>query len=74
MLSQTAVNPQMNVAVLFWKVTGISGPNYYFMNVDDLFRLNLDCDIRITPKTAQSQWTGEKMDDQLAVEGLLFRE
>jgi len=43
-------------------------------NVDRLFRLNLDSGIRITPKTAQCHWMGEKMDDQLAVEGLLFRE
>ncbi len=43
-------------------------------NVDDLFKLNDDRGIRITPKTAQSRWMGEKMDDQLAVEGLLFRE
>ncbi len=43
-------------------------------NVDELFRLNLERGIRITPKTAQSRWMGEKMDDQLAVEGLLFRE
>jgi Domain of unknown function (DUF222) len=43
-------------------------------NVDKLYRLNLDLGIRITPRTAQSRWMGEKMDDQLAVEGLLFRE
>jgi hypothetical protein len=30
--------------------------------------------IQITPKSAQSHWTGEIMDDQLAVEGLLFGE
>lgn len=27
--------------------------------------------IRITPKTAQSLWTGEKMDDGMALDGLL---
>ncbi len=43
-------------------------------NVENLRRLNLNFGIRITPKTAQSHWTGETMDDQLAVEGLLFRE
>ena len=30
--------------------------------------------IGITPKTQILNWLGEKMDDQLAVEGLLFRE
>lgn len=43
-------------------------------NVADLFRQNHDLGIRITPKTSQSHWMGEKMDDQMAVEGLLFRE
>jgi hypothetical protein len=43
-------------------------------NVDELFQLSHDRGIRITPKSAQSRWMGEKMDDQLAVEGLLFRE
>jgi hypothetical protein len=39
-----------------------------------LFKLNHNRGIRITPESSQSQWMGEKMDDQLAVEGLLFRE
>lgn len=43
-------------------------------NVDALFKLNHGRGIRITPKTSQSHWMGEKMDDQLAVEGLLFTE
>jgi hypothetical protein len=43
-------------------------------NVAELFELNHDRGIRITPVTSQSHWTGENMDDQLAVEGLLFRE
>jgi len=43
-------------------------------NADELFKLNQNRAIRITPKSPQSHWMGEKMDDQLAVEGLLFRE
>jgi hypothetical protein len=43
-------------------------------NVETLFALNERQCIRITPKTSQSHWMGEKMDDQMAVEGLLFRE
>jgi len=43
-------------------------------NAETLFSLNDSQCIRITPKTCQSRWMGEKMDDQLAVEGLLFRE
>jgi len=43
-------------------------------NADELFKLNQNRGIRITPKSSQSRWMGEKMDDQLAVEGLLFRE
>jgi len=43
-------------------------------NADELFKLNQNRGIRITPKSSQSHWMGEKMDDQLAVEGLLFRE
>jgi len=30
--------------------------------------------IHITPETTISKWCGEQMDDQLAVEGLLYRE
>jgi hypothetical protein len=43
-------------------------------NVHAVFELNQDRGIRITPKSSQSHWMGEKMDHQLAVEGLLFRE
>lgn len=43
-------------------------------NVDQIFSLNASNGIHITPKSSQSRWMGEKMDDQLAVEGLLFRE
>jgi len=43
-------------------------------NVEALFGLNHQRGIRITPKTSHSHWTGENMDDQLAVEGLIFRE
>ncbi|HKX56827.1 MAG TPA: HNH endonuclease, partial [Xanthomonadales bacterium] len=43
-------------------------------NVDSIFALNDKHGICITPKSSQSHWMGEKMDDQLAVEGLLFRE
>ncbi len=43
-------------------------------NVNTLFALNDKRAIRITPKSSQSCWMGEKMDDQMAVEGLLFRE
>jgi hypothetical protein len=43
-------------------------------NVDNIFALNDERGICITPKSSQSHWMGEKMDDQLAVEGLLFRE
>ncbi len=43
-------------------------------NVDELFNLNHQRCIQLTPKSSQSRWMGEKMDDQLAVEGLLFRE
>jgi hypothetical protein len=43
-------------------------------NADTLLHMNRESGIRITPKTSQSHWMGEKMDHQLAVEGLLFRE
>ncbi len=43
-------------------------------NVDALLGLNHEFGIRITPKSSQSAWMGENMDDQMAVEGLLFRE
>jgi hypothetical protein len=43
-------------------------------NAEELFKLNQSRGIQITPKSSQSHWMGERMDDQLAVEGLLFRE
>ena len=39
-----------------------------------LFTEHEQSGIHITPKTQIPNWLGEKMDDQLAVEGLLFRE
>jgi len=39
-----------------------------------LFSADEESGIRITPKTQIPNWLGEKMDDQLAVEGLLYRE
>jgi len=43
-------------------------------NVLALFTEHEQSGIHITPKTQTPNWLGEKMDDQLAVEGLLFRE
>jgi len=43
-------------------------------NVLALFTDHEQSGINITPKTQIPNWLGEKMDDQLAVEGLLFRE
>jgi hypothetical protein len=43
-------------------------------NVLALFTEHEQSGIRITPKTQIPNWLGERMDDQLAVEGLLFRE
>ena len=43
-------------------------------NVLALFTEHEESGIHITPKTQIPNWLGEKMDDQLAVEGLLFRE
>ncbi len=40
-------------------------------NFLSLFDTHAHRGIRITPKTAQSQWLGEKMDDDLAVLGML---
>jgi hypothetical protein len=40
-------------------------------NVFSLFATHAGSGIRITPKTAQSRWLGEKMDDDLAVLGML---
>ena len=43
-------------------------------NVLSLFTDHEQFGIHITPKTQIPNWLGERMDDQLAVEGLLFRE
>jgi len=43
-------------------------------NAESLFATHEENGIRITPESAQSRWLGEKMDDQLAVEGLIYRE
>ena len=40
-------------------------------NVLSLFEDHAGSGIHITPKTAQSQWLGEKMDDNLAILGML---
>ena len=40
-------------------------------NAWSLFEQHSECGILITPKTAQSLWLGEKMDDDLAVLGML---
>jgi hypothetical protein len=51
------------------------GPDTRFGgNVLALFTEHEETGIQITPKTQIPNWLGEKMDDQLAVEGLLFRE
>ena len=52
-----------------------TGPDRRFSgNVLALFTDHEQSGINITPKTQIPNWLGEKMDDQLAVEGLLFRE
>jgi hypothetical protein len=52
-----------------------AGPDRRFSgNVAALFTEHEESGIHITPKTQIPNWLGEKMDDQLAVEGLLFRE
>jgi hypothetical protein len=43
-------------------------------NVIALYTAHADSGIHITPETTQTLWHGEQMDDQLAVEGLLYRE
>jgi hypothetical protein len=40
-------------------------------NAWSLFEQHSESSIHITPKTAQSLWLGEKMDDDLAVQGML---
>jgi len=40
-------------------------------NVLSLFDTHAHCGIRITPKTAQSQWLGETMDDDMAIQVML---
>ena len=52
-----------------------TGPDTRFCgNALALFTEHEQSGIHITPKTQIPNWLGEKMDDQLAVEGLLFRE
>jgi hypothetical protein len=52
-----------------------TGPDARFRgNVAALFTEHEESGIHITPKTQIPNWLGEKMDDQLAVEGLIFRE
>ncbi len=43
-------------------------------NVVALYTAHADSGIHITPETTKTLWHGEQMDDQLAVEGLLYRE
>jgi Domain of unknown function (DUF222)/HNH endonuclease len=51
------------------------GPDARFSgNALALFAEHEQSGIHITPKTPIPNWLGERMDDQLAVEGLLFRE
>jgi hypothetical protein len=40
-------------------------------NAWSLFEQHSEAGIHITPKTAQSQWLGEKMDDDMAILGML---
>jgi len=40
-------------------------------NLLALFDTHAHCGIRITPKTAQSQWLGENMDDDMAIQVML---
>jgi len=40
-------------------------------NAWSLFEQHSEAGIHITPQTVQSQWLGEKMDDDLAVPGML---
>jgi hypothetical protein len=52
-----------------------TGPDTRFSgNLAALFTEHEESGIHITSKTQIPNWLGEKMDDQLAVEGLLFRE
>ena len=43
-------------------------------NVIALCTVHAASGIHITPETTHTLWHGEQMDDQLAVEGLLYRE
>jgi hypothetical protein len=43
-------------------------------NVFALHTAHAESGIHITPETTVPLWRGEKMDDQLAVEGLLLRD
>jgi hypothetical protein len=47
------------------------GEKRYRGNVFALFSTHEQAGIHITPETTQSEWLGERMDDQLAVEGML---
>jgi hypothetical protein len=40
-------------------------------NAWSLFEQHSEAGIHITPKTAQSQWLGEKMDDDMAIQVML---
>ena len=40
--------------------------------VNALLTAHTESGIHITPETPITQWCGEQMDDQLAVEGLLY--
>jgi len=51
-----------------------SGDKHSRGNVIALYTAHADSGIQITPETTQTEWCGEQMDDQLAVEGLLYRE
>jgi len=43
-------------------------------NVIALRTANAESGIHISPQTTITKWCGEQMDDQMAVEGLLYRE
>ncbi len=43
-------------------------------NVNALFTAHTESGIHITPETTITKWCGEQMDDQLAVEGLWYKQ
>jgi len=47
------------------------GPFISRGNAWSLFEQHSESGIRITPKTAQSLWLGEKMDDDMAIQVML---